>query len=59
MVAAEMLPGSNVVTVVCDGGQRHTSRFWNRDFVVEEWGLDWPDDQDEEVDILKVLGISK
>ncbi|EED86652.1 hypothetical protein THAPSDRAFT_38294, partial [Thalassiosira pseudonana CCMP1335] len=28
IVASTMPPGSNVVTVVCDGGQRHTARFW-------------------------------
>jgi len=44
VAASEMPRGSNVVTVVCDAGQRHTGRFWNRDFVVEEWGLDWPGD---------------
>jgi len=63
----------NVVTVVCDGGQRHTGRFWNQDFIVKEWGLVWPDGDcknenidgdnsggvggDNNYDILKVLGI--
>lgn len=43
-VATESMgPGSCVVTVVCDGGQRHLTRFWNRDFV-KEWGLEWPED---------------
>ena len=37
----------NVVTVVCDGGHRHTSRFWNKKFVVEDWGLAWPGDIDD------------
>eukprot|EP00804_Cyclotella_cryptica_P022746 CCRYP_004990-RC/>CCRYP_004990-RC protein AED:0.42 eAED:0.43 QI:0/0/0/0.66/0/0/3/0/620 len=41
IVANAMPAGSNVVTVVCDGGQRHTSRFWNKAFI-EEWGLKWP-----------------
>ncbi|KAL7496455.1 hypothetical protein ACHAWT_008935 [Skeletonema menzelii] len=44
IAASQMAEGSNIVTVVCDGGQRHTSRFWNRDFVVNEWGLKWPGD---------------
>ena len=33
--------GSSVVTIVCDGGQRHSTRFWNPRFV-QEWGLQWP-----------------
>ena len=42
-VAASLPPNSNTVTIICDGGQRHVSRFWNRDFVVGE-GLKWPQD---------------
>lgn len=42
-VAMEMDANSTVVTVICDGGQRHLTRFWNRDFVLE-WGLQWPED---------------
>eukprot|EP00580_Thalassiosira_gravida_P014202 CAMPEP_0201681936 /NCGR_PEP_ID=MMETSP0494-20130426/51365_1 /ASSEMBLY_ACC=CAM_ASM_000839 /TAXON_ID=420259 /ORGANISM="Thalassiosira gravida, Strain GMp14c1" /LENGTH=627 /DNA_ID=CAMNT_0048165689 /DNA_START=146 /DNA_END=2029 /DNA_ORIENTATION=- len=67
VAASEMPQGSNVVTVVCDGGQRHTGRFWNRDFVVDEWGLIWPGDDDVDVvgddgekakrNFLKLLGI--
>ncbi|KAL9186868.1 hypothetical protein ACHAXT_010588 [Thalassiosira profunda] len=56
-VAAQLPRGSNVVTVVCDGGQRHTTRFWNRAFI-EEWGLVWPGDADEGADIIGLLGIS-
>jgi len=56
-----MPEGSNVVTIVCDGGQRHTSRFWNRDFIDGEWGLKWPGDGDGVDDgtnnILALLGI--
>ena len=55
--ASTMPSGSNVVTVVCDGGHRHTSRFWNRDFVVNEWGLVWPGEEEDEVSILDILGI--
>mmetsp|Transcript_7512 Transcript_7512/g.15407 ORF Transcript_7512/g.15407 Transcript_7512/m.15407 type:complete len:539 (+) Transcript_7512:27-1643(+) len=60
IVASQMPERSNIVTVVCDGGQRHTSRFWNRDFVVNEWGLKWPGDNVTdplEHDILHQLGI--
>lgn len=59
IVASEMPEGSNIVTVVCDGGQRHTSRFWNKDFVVNEWGLKWPGDNVTdplEHDIMHQLG---
>ena len=41
----------NIVTVVCDGGHRHTSRFWNKKFVVEDWGLVWPGDIDDSNDV--------
>jgi len=42
--AIDMPLGSNVVTVICDGGQRHLTRFWNRDFI-SKWGLTWPQDK--------------
>jgi cysteine synthase len=32
-----------VLTIICDGGQRHVTRFWNRDFCLS-WGLTWPGD---------------
>ena len=37
--------GSTVVTVICDVGQRHVTRFWNRTFITE-WGLAWPRDDE-------------
>lgn len=40
--------GAHVVTVICDSGSRHLTRFWNRDFILER-GLQWPRDRDEEV----------
>ena len=40
--ALELPEGSNVVTMICDAGQRHTTRFWNPAFI-EDWGLQWPD----------------
>ena len=36
-----MPPGSTLVTVLCDSGQRHVTRFWSREFI-EEQGLVWP-----------------
>ena len=32
---------STVVTVICDGGNRHATRFWNPNFI-QAWGLEWP-----------------
>mmetsp|Transcript_6203 Transcript_6203/g.9062 ORF Transcript_6203/g.9062 Transcript_6203/m.9062 type:complete len:435 (+) Transcript_6203:55-1359(+) len=42
--AKQLPPGSTVVTIVCDSGQRHLTRFWNRDFIVNQKGLKWPGD---------------
>lgn len=40
------LPADSVVaTMICDAGQRHVTRFWNRDFVLS-WGLSWPGDEE-------------
>jgi len=36
-----------ICTVICDTGQRHLTRFWNRDFLVSR-GLRWPGDDDME-----------
>jgi cysteine synthase len=33
-----------VCTVLCDSGQRHVTRFWNRDFICSR-GLEWPRDK--------------
>lgn len=38
-----MGPGSSILTVICDGGLRHLSRLWNRDFI-KTWGLESPED---------------
>lgn len=57
VVAAMQLPeGSRVVTVLCDSGTRHLSKFWKR---VAEMGLEDGNDerQGEEMDLLSALGI--
>ena len=41
--ALDLPPQSKVVTVVCDAGQRHVTRFWNSYFIRER-GLEWPPD---------------
>jgi cysteine synthase A len=40
-VAKSMKPGSTIVTIICDNGQRHTSRFWNPEYL-EKYDLLWP-----------------
>ncbi len=40
-VAKRLGPGHTVVTIICDSGQRHVSRFWNRDYV-GKYALNWP-----------------
>jgi cysteine synthase A len=42
--AATLPPESVVVTMVCDAGSRHVTRFWNRQFC-QDWGLVWPGDE--------------
>ncbi len=37
--------GRCVVTVICDGGQRHLTRFWSREFI-KKWKLEWPGDDE-------------
>ena len=41
-VAKRKAPGSTIVTIICDTGQRHVSRFWNKDYV-GKYALEWPD----------------
>lgn len=45
--ASSLSPGSTVVTVICDTGSRHVTRFWNAEFI-REWGLVWPGDKESE-----------
>jgi cysteine synthase A len=39
-------PGAVVVTVLCDSGHRHTSRFWCREKLASDFNLKWPSDKD-------------
>jgi cysteine synthase A len=58
MVAMPMPEKSNIVTIVCDSGARHTNRFWNQEFIVNEWGLKWPEGEDiNSNNILELLGL--
>jgi cysteine synthase A len=40
-VALRLGKGHTVVTVICDGGQRHMSRLWNPEYIVR-YDLTWP-----------------
>ena len=46
-VALQLGPGHTVVTVVCDNGGRHLSRFWNPQYV-SKYKLIWPDENRED-----------
>lgn len=52
--AMRLPAGSSVVTIVCDGGQRHRTRFWNADFC-RQWGLEWPGDRSRSNTIIDKL----
>lgn len=39
--AKKMKKNSTIVTIICDNGSRHLSRFWNPDYI-EQYGLVWP-----------------
>ena len=39
--ALDLPEGATVVTIVCDAGHRHVTRFWNQKFI-EQRGLKWP-----------------
>ena len=32
-----------VVTVICDNGNRHLSRFWNQEYIQTNYKLQWPE----------------
>lgn len=54
VVTAMKLPaGSNVVTILCDSGQRHLSKFYKR---IGEMGLE---DHEDSLDLFALLGIEK
>lgn len=50
VTAMTLPPGSQVVTILCDSGTRHLSKFWKR---IKEMGLEETDSRD----IFKELGI--
>ena len=35
-VARQLGPGNTVVTILCDGGHKYLSRFWNREYLAQK-----------------------
>jgi len=35
MAARALGPGHTIVTILCDSGQRHLTKFWNPDYLAE------------------------
>ena len=52
VTAASLPPGSQVVTILCDSGTRHLSKFWKR---IKDLGLE----EAESTDLFSELGIDK
>lgn len=52
VAAMSLPPGSQIVTILCDSGTRHLSKFWKQ---IKEMGLE----QAEETDLFAALGIPK
>lgn len=52
--ALSLPEGSTLVTVLCDSGQRHVTRFWNEDFI-HDAGLQWPKDPDEASRVVQAM----
>ena len=38
--ARKLGPGHTIVTILCDSGQRHLTKFWNDDHIRENWQLE-------------------
>ncbi|ETO78126.1 hypothetical protein F444_06786 [Phytophthora nicotianae P1976] len=38
--ARKLGPGHTIVTVLCDSGQRHLTKFWNEQHIREDWQLE-------------------
>jgi cysteine synthase A len=53
VTALKMPPGSRVVTILCDSGTRHLSKFWKH---IAAMGLE-DEKQEQDEDLLAVLGL--
>lgn len=38
--ARRLGPGHTIVTILCDSGQRHLTKFWNDEHLREHWQLE-------------------
>ncbi|KAE8895852.1 Cysteine synthase 2 [Phytophthora fragariae] len=38
--ARKLGPGHTIVTILCDSGQRHLTKFWNEQHIREDWQLE-------------------
>ena len=38
--ARKLGPGHTIVTVLCDSGQRHLTKFWDEEHIGKEWQLE-------------------
>ena len=45
-----------IVTVICDNGNRHLSRFWNEDYLLVNYKLLWPNERNVP-NCLKLFGL--
>lgn len=41
---ANRLKHGNIVTIICDSGQRHLSRFWNKEYI-GKYGIQYPEEE--------------
>ncbi|RHY25160.1 hypothetical protein DYB32_008488 [Aphanomyces invadans] len=39
-LAKKLGPGHVIVTILCDSGQRHLTKFWNNDYLKSQWDLE-------------------
>ncbi len=39
LAARQLGPGHTLVTVLCDSGQRHLTKFWDEEHVEKQWNL--------------------
>lgn len=51
-VAQTLGPGHTIVTILCDSGHRHLSKFWNPEVLEREWGLSVSEELSEDLSFL-------
>lgn len=38
----DLVNGGNILTIICDQGSRHLTRFWNQEYCEEHYQIKWP-----------------